>query len=95
MRTYSEIIAEIDSTLGMDIINSDISDQIETGRRQLVRNMAMNIGTQLEQNTTLTTLEIHTAVMILIMRELYDSHTNIHTLIPREIVDAVDQALSL
>lgn len=93
MRTLDEIHAEINTTIGLDVIRSSISGQIRTGRAQLARNMADALATQLQQNTALTTLEIHTAVMTLIMDEMYDGHTNIHKLIPHEIVDAVDQAL--
>ena len=93
MRTLDEIRTEIDNTLGLDAIRSDISDQIRIGRAQLTRNIADNLTTQLQASTALTPLEVHTAAMTLIMVELYDGHTNIHALIPHEIVDAVDQAL--
>ncbi len=93
MRTLDEIHNEINTTLGVDVIRSSINEQIRTGREQLVRSLATSLTAQLQQNTDLTNLEIHTVAMTMIMSELYDGHTNIHTLIPREIVDAVDQAL--
>lgn len=94
MRTLNVIRAEIDETIGLDVVHSAIADQIRMGRRNLARNLAESLAMQLKQATDLSSLEIHTAVMTIIMMELYDSHTNIHFLIPREIVDSVDQALS-
>ncbi len=93
MRTLDEIQVEIENTLGLDAIRSAISDQIRIGRAQLIHNIANNLTTQLQASTALTPLEIYTVAMTLIMVELYDGHTNIHALIPHEIVDAVDQAL--
>ncbi len=94
MRTISEIRQEIDATIGMDVIVTAVDTAIVNGRASLARTLAADLATQLSASTALTPLEIHTAAMTLLMEKMYDGHTNIHTLIPREIVDAVDGVLN-
>lgn len=94
MKTLDEIREEIENTIGMHVIINAVDTMIVNEKISVARNLAASIAIQLDQNTTLSPIEIYTAVLTIIMDKMYDWHTNIHKMIPAEIIDAVDIVLN-